>query len=148
MATPVTRPRGWSRCRSKPRVFYFFTPDYCRPKSQIDALNLVAPEFQIVDELSVASYLNTIATLLSSGLAGFKPTLSALASLATDSKALVDWINLRLTGNQLSASTIATIRTAVDSLKVTSASPAAKQSEALQTAVFLAMASADYLVQK
>lgn len=108
----------------------------------------MAPEFQIVDELSVASYLNTIATLLSSGLAGFKPTLSALASLATDSKALVDWINLRLTGNQLSASTIATIRTAVDSLKVTSASPAAKQSEALQTAVFLAMASADYLVQK
>lgn len=131
-----------------PSVFNFFTPDYCRPKSQIDALNLVAPEFQIVDELSVASYLNTIATLLSSGLAGFKPTLSALASLATDSKALVDWINLRLTGNQLSASTIATIRTAVDSLKVTSASPAAKQSEALQTAVFLAMASADYLVQK
>jgi len=131
-----------------PSVFNFFLPDYSRPKSNIDALDLVAPEFQIVDELSVASYLNTIGSLLSNGLGGFKPTLSALAGLATDSKALVDWINLRLTANQLSASTVATIRGAVDALKVTATATPAKQSEALQTALFLAMASSDYLVQK
>lgn len=131
-----------------PSVFNFFLPDYSRPKSNIDALDLVAPEFQIVDELSVASYLNTIGSLLSNGLGGFKPTLSALAGLATDSKALVDWINLRLTANQLSASTVATIRGAVDALQVTASSTPAKQSEALQTALFLAMASSDYLVQK
>lgn len=131
-----------------PSVFNFFLPDYSRPKSNMDALDLVAPEFQIVDELSVASYLNTIGILLSNGLAGFKPALGAMAGLATDSKALVDWINLRLTANQLSASTVATIRGAVDALKVTAASSPAKQTEALQTALFLAMASSDYLVQK
>ena len=131
-----------------PSVFNFFLPDYSRPKSAIDALNLVAPEFQIVDELSVASYLNTIASLLSGGLGGFKPALGALSGLATDSKALVDWINLRLAANQLSATTISTIQAAVDALGVTAASTPAKQSEALQTALFLTMASPDFLVQK
>lgn len=131
-----------------PSVFNFFLPDYSRPKSAIDALNLVAPEFQIVDELSVASYLNTISSLLGGGLGGFKPALAALAGLATDSKALVAWINLRLAGNQLSATTVSTIQAAVDALSLTAASTPAKQSEALQTALFLTMASPDYLVQK
>ena len=131
-----------------PSVFNFFLPDYSRPKSAIDALDLVAPEFQIVDELSVASYLNTVASLLGGGLGGFKPALGALSGLATDSKALVAWINLRLAANQLSATTLSTIQSAVDALKVTAASTPAKQSEALQTALFLAMASPDYLVQK
>ena len=131
-----------------PSVFNFFLPDYSRPKSAIDALNLVAPEFQIVDELSVASYLNTIASLLSGGFGGFKPALGALSALATDSKALVAWINLRLAANQLSATTVTTIQAAVDALSVTAASTPAKQNEALQTALFLAMASPDYLVQK
>jgi uncharacterized protein (DUF1800 family) len=128
-----------------PSVFNFFRPGYTPPNTMIATQAMVAPEYQITNEQTVVGYINFMALMLINGAGDFKPDNSEYLAKAADSQALLDMINLRLAANQVSAATIAQIKTAVDSLP--SATPA-DLTNRINIAVLAIMASPEFLIQK
>ena len=128
-----------------PSVFNFFRPGYTPPGSSVAAQGLVAPEFQIVNEPSVVAYINYMQTLIVNGAGEAKPDYSSLTSLISDSQALLNELNLVLAANQIGSTTIASMKTALDSIAVTTTTG---QNNRLYAAIVLVMAAPEYLVQK
>lgn len=128
-----------------PSVFNFFRPGYVPPGSAVAAQNLVAPEFQLANEISVISYLNYIQVTMRDGWGDFKGNYTEYLAKAADSQALLDMVNLRVAANQVSAPTIAQIKTAVDSLPAIT--PTDLQNR-VNVATVLIMASPEYLILK
>ncbi len=126
-------------------VFSWFRPGYTPPNSAIATAGLVAPEFQLTSEPTVVAYINYMQSLIVSGAGDFKADYTAITAKAADSQALLDDINLSLAANQLSAATIAQIKTAVDS--IASSTPAGLANR-VYTAILLVLASPEYLVLK
>lgn len=126
-----------------PSVFNFFRPGYTPPNTAIATAGLVAPEFQIANEPSVIAYVNYMAGLVPS-TADFRANYGDIVSLATDSNALVNEVDLRL-GARLSDATKTTIRGAVDAISATGTNGPANR---VYTAVLLVLASPEFLVQK
>ena len=124
-------------------VFNFFRPGYVPANTPIAAAGLVAPEFQLVNEQSAVGYINFMQLVVADTVGDVKADYSDLTSIATDSAALVDEVNLRLAANQLGASTITAIRNAVDSVSPTTASGPVNR---VAIAILLTLASPDYLV--
>jgi len=135
---------GQSPLRS-PSVFNFFRPGYVPVGTALAALGAVAPEFQIAHESSVAGYINTMQTLVSSTHRDVRSDYAQELPLAGDVDALLDRIDLLLCARQLSAATRATVRGALVAMPATSDS---QRRSRVQAAVLLVMASPDYLVQK
>jgi uncharacterized protein (DUF1800 family) len=123
-------------------VFNFFRPGYSPPNTAIATAGLTAPEFQITNELSVVAYINFMAVVISNGIGDFRADYSAMTALASDSQALIDEVNILLAAGQLSAATIASIKTAVDSISASNAN------NRVYTAILLTMASPEYLTLK
>lgn len=121
-------------------VFNFFRPGYTPPNSGFASGGLVAPEFQITNEISVVGYVNYMQSVVNNGLTDLKTDYAELTAIATDSQALIDRVNLVLAAGQLSAATVAQIKTAVDSSTNTS--------NRIAIALLLTMAAPDYLAQK
>ncbi len=140
---PATR-LGQSPLRS-PSVFNYFRPGYVPAGSPIAAVALVAPEFQLANESSIAGYLNYMQTAVGNGHADIKPHYDAELALASDANALLDRLDRLLCAGQLQASTRSTISTAINSI---SASTDAGKANRVYTAVLLVLASPDYLIQK
>jgi uncharacterized protein (DUF1800 family) len=138
---------GQSPLRS-PSVFNFFRPGYVPPHTALAEAGQVAPEFQIHNESTTASYINFMSQSIKDGHADLKPDYSAMMPLAPDSQGLLDWLNLYLSANQVSAKNIALMRTALDATPVTEASADADKLTRIHTAILLVMASPEYLVQK
>ena len=126
-------------------VFNFFRPGYTPANTAISTAGFVAPEFQITNELSVVAYVNYMQALIASGSGDFKADYSAILTLAGDSQALIDEVNLVLANGQLSSATITAIKSAVDSIANTGATGPSNRA---MTAILLAMASPDYLTFK
>ena len=126
-------------------VFNYFRPGYVPPNTPIAGGGLVAPEFQITNESSVAGYLNSMQTLIESGHKDIRPNFSAELALAADAAALVDRLNRLLCAGQLSEATRSLITTTVAGMAGSSTSDKTKR---VQAAVMLVMASPDYLVQR
>ena len=149
---------GQSPLRS-PSVFNFFRPGYVPSGTGLSS-GTVAPEFQLVNESSVAGYLNFIQSAIDTGIGGAAGLLAAYTAeiaLAESPSAaspsnLVNRINLLLSGGQLSATTLATVTTAVGSMAGTVAGNATATTTNLRkrvcAAVLMVMASAEYLIQK
>ncbi|CAM3266855.1 DUF1800 domain-containing protein [Sphingomonas antarctica] len=129
---------GESMGRS-PSVFNWWRPGYVPPATTLSAAGLVAPEFQVTNEVSTIAYINFMQTLIQNGMGDFKADYTAITAKAADSAALVDEVNIIVAAGQLSAATIATIRSAVDSIA------AANTANRVYTAILLTMASPDYL---
>ncbi len=138
---------GQSPLRS-PSVFNFFRPGYVPPNTAIAAAGKVAPEFQLHNETSSAGYINFMQRVTRSGIEDVKPGYTALLSIAHDVPAVVDWLNLRLTANQLSSETLAAVSMALRTFNITAASSASARLDMLAAACFLILISPDYLVQK
>ena len=138
------RSLGQSPLRS-PSVFNFFRPGYVPAGTAIASAGLVAPEFQLANESSVAGYLNAMQTITAAGHNDIKPDYSAELALAVDAVALVDRVEKLLCAYQLQASTRSTIVNAVNSIAATTDTGKANR---VYTAVLLVMASLDYLVQR
>ncbi|WPB55974.1 DUF1800 domain-containing protein [Xylophilus sp. GOD-11R] len=155
---------GQSPLRS-PTVFNFFRPNYTPPNTAIAAGGQLAPEFQIVNESTVSSYLNYMMGVVRNGFyvgAPDKPQITSNASnafdmvasyanelpLAPDAGALVARLNLLLAANQLSAPTVALIVNALNANPVTATSPDVVKLNRVASAVLMVMASSEYLVQK
>jgi uncharacterized protein (DUF1800 family) len=140
---PATR-LGQSPLRS-PTVFNFFRPGYVPPNSAIGAAALVAPEFQITNESSVVGFVNLMQTVVSNGIGDIKGDYTALQALADDAQALLDEINLVLAAQQLSAPTLALLKSALDGMP---SGTVAARSNRIYAALVMALASPEYLVLK
>jgi uncharacterized protein (DUF1800 family) len=137
-----------------PSVFNFYRPGYVPPNTTLASKNLVAPEFQIANEVTVATYANTLQNWIANGFGSTAPGQSGpdiriaattARGLATDVDRLVDHVNLMLTYNSLAAETRAAIRAAVSSIPATANNAAANR---VNLALFLTMLAPEFLVQK
>lgn len=163
LRTPVQRVTGWARAfdvRSpsngwaigntaailgqstgqSPNVFNFFRPGYAPPGSAVSTLGLVAPEFQMANEQTIIGYVNFMYTLISDGIDDVKADYSTLVARAGDPQSLVDEVNLILAAGQLSAASIATVRSAVES--------ASRVADRIGIAILLTMAAPEFLVTR
>jgi uncharacterized protein (DUF1800 family) len=132
-----------------PSVFNFFRPGYVPAGTAIANNKLVAPEFQIVNEVSTIGYANYIHNLvMSKNNPDIAPDYSKEMAIAQDSTALVNQIDLLLTAGQLSQPTKDKIKQAVDSIQIPATDDANARFYRVATAVFLTMVSPQYLVQK
>lgn len=128
-----------------PSVFNFFKPEYVPPNTSIATAGLLAPEMQITDEISVTGYLNFMRDAISNGTgrnndirADYTPELA----LADTPEQLVNRIDLLLMQGQMSAALRTQILAAINS------NPSNSRTNKVYLAVFLAMASPEYIVQK
>jgi uncharacterized protein (DUF1800 family) len=126
-----------------PTVFNYFSPDYMPPNTALSSQNLVAPELQIIDETSIAGYLNYLQQFIASGISDAVPNYANELAIGGNVSQLVARLNLLLAANQLSASTISTITNTLNTMS--SSSNTAKLNQ-IYAAIFLVMASPDYLV--
>jgi uncharacterized protein (DUF1800 family) len=143
LSDPATK-LGQSPLRA-PSVFNFFRPGYVPPNSSLGTAGITAPEFQITTESSVAGYVNFMQGAVSNGVGGLKANYSALLPLVGDSAALLAELNVLLAAGQLSAATLASLKTALDSI---SSSTATGQTNRLYAALTLVMAAPEYIAQK
>ena len=128
-----------------PSVFNWFRPGYTPPGTAIATKGLVAPEFQIANEPSVIGYINYMQSLIVNGAGEAKPNYDELTPLAADSLALLNELNLILAAGQISAATIAQMKTALDTISVATSTGINNR---IQAAIVLVMASPEYLVQR
>jgi uncharacterized protein (DUF1800 family) len=140
-----------------PTVFNFFRPGYVPPNTTIASKSgLVAPEFQIAHEVSVATYANTMQNWVpnglgtvpaNSGLTGtdVRPQYTTARGLATNPDQLADHLNLMLTANTMDPSTRNTIRDAIASVPATATGADLNR---VRLGVFMTMMTPEFLVQK
>ncbi len=141
---------GQSPLRS-PSVFNFFRPGYTPTNSQAAENNLLAPEFQLVNETTAAAYINFMDRSIDGR--GFwmfdvKATYREEIDIAHDTVALLDRLDLLLTANQLSQFARDTIAGALNATAPAQNAPDQDKLSQIHRAVLLVMASNDYLVQK
>jgi uncharacterized protein (DUF1800 family) len=128
-----------------PSVFNFFRPEYVPPNSSIALANKFSPEMQITQEMSVTGYLNFMRDAIQNGTGisnDIKADYTAELALARTPDLLVDRVNLLLMQNQMSSTLRAQILAAINS------NPNNSDINRVYLAIFLTMASPEYLVQK
>jgi uncharacterized protein (DUF1800 family) len=129
-------------------VFNFFRPGYVPANTAIATAGLVAPEFQITGETSVAGYTNFMQSVISSGVGigrEVRATYSGELAVASDADALIDRVNRCLMAGTMGTTQRQEIRDAVNAISATAPNGPANR---VYTAVLLTMASPEYLVQK
>ena len=161
-----------------PSVFNFWRANYVFPHSRTAAAGKLAPEFQVVSELTTAAYVNLLQAMVGSGIGTdqVKQTgsdvisaytqeaaLPTLASGLIDPNAILDRLNLLLFYGQLSSALRQQIITGVTEIvatatgappagsktKVVTASDLAKANlNRIKLAITLSMVSGEYLVQR
>lgn len=129
-----------------PSVFNFFRPGYVPGNSGLSKNGLVGPEFQITNESSVSAYINYMQRAISGqGVGDVRADYSTLTSIATDSSALLDEINLVIAAGQISKPTLITLTDAINTIPVTTT---AGKLNRVYAALTLVMASPEYIAQK
>ena len=135
---------GQSPLRS-PSVFNFYRPGYVPPNTAIARANLVAPEFQISTDTSLPGYVNFMQRQLTTPTGGLVFDYTAELALAADAAALVAHLNRKLANGAMSAATRDEIAAAVTALP---AGTAAQNLARVRTAILMALASPEFIVQK
>ena len=137
-----------------PSVFNFFRPGYIPPNSRVGTVGLVSPEAQITNETSIPGYLNYLRGVVTSGVGtstggvrDIQADYSAELTIAANPDALIDRVSLLLTGGNLSATSRATIRAAIASVNIGTTTAATDTRNRVNLAVFLVMASPEYIFQ-
>ncbi len=131
-----------------PSVFNFFRPGYVPANTAIAGAGLVAPEFQITGETSVAGYTNFMQGVISGGVGINREVRAAYTNelaVADNADALIDRVNRCLMASAMGTQQRQEIRDAVNAIAVTAPNGRANR---VYTAVLLTMASPEYLVQK
>jgi uncharacterized protein (DUF1800 family) len=150
---------------TSPSVFNFWRPGFTPPATtQLGQRSLLAPEFQVVDEVTAASYINAMQTWVDAGIGSTPPApltgrdvrtfYPAEVALADTPQALVDRMNALLFYGQMSATMQARLNTAISAVSIPApngtnqaAIDTARLNRA-KTAVFFSMISPDYLIQR
>jgi uncharacterized protein (DUF1800 family) len=145
----VTNWPGWGVGQTPLRpesVFNFFRPGFVPPGSPMAGAGMVAPEFQIIGEAQVTTYLNYMAYVVERGVGldnDVRCSYAAEAGLAGDAAALVDRVDLLLTGRRLGAGTRGAILGAVQSIPTTAADATLNR---VRIAVYLTLCSPEFAV--
>jgi uncharacterized protein (DUF1800 family) len=143
-----------------PSVFNYWRPGYVPPiTTAMGSRGLKAPEFQIVDEVSAANWVNAIQFWVDQGMgtntgagndvvAGY----SAETPLADSPDALIDRMNLLLFYGGMSPTLRGRLLDAVNAVGMPAngnqTQIAAARVNRVKTAIFLSMISPEYLVQR
>lgn len=141
---------------NSPSVFNFYRPGYVPPGTKLGLQNLTAPEMQIVDEVTVAGYINTLQGAVGNGVGSsfdIKAPYTKEVALARDSTALVDRVNRMVMNEQMSTTLRSRIVDSVNAVAIPSGTATQAQIDAAllnraKLAVFMAMASPEYIVQR
>lgn len=150
-----------------PSVFNYFRPGYVPPATAMAARGATAPEFQIIDDSSVAAYINLLSSTLWNGIYVRAPELpnnpenptptdgpdivpdySAELALVLDDAALVRRLNLLLCAGQLSQATQDYITNALSIDKVSAGWNEQGKRAHVVRAILFVMCAAEYLIQK
>ncbi len=149
-----------------PSVFGFFRPGYVPPGTPMAQAGATAPEFQIVNETTVATWANHLIDISFNGIwvsapdvaffrgpkstDGFDivPDYSAEIALITDPLALVQRLNLLLCAGQLSAGTVELIVNALRADGIRADSSADFKRIHVARAIVFVMCCPEYLVQR
>ena len=102
-----------------PTVFNFYRPGYVPSSKTIADANLVAPEFQIVHDVSVAGYMNYLRSIVTVDVnRDIQQNYAAELALAATPKDLVERMNLLLFYGQMPDALKAQLEAAVTSRAV------------------------------
>ncbi|WP_241962677.1 DUF1800 domain-containing protein [Phenylobacterium parvum] len=136
-------------------VFNFWRPGYVPPATTaLGGRSLAAPEFQIVNEVTNAGYVNTITQVVNTGLGvnnDVRLSTSNEILLAEKPDQLADRLNRVLLSGQMSAALRKRVIDSVSSYAVSStdANQAAQaRTNRVKAALLIVMTSPEYLVQK
>jgi uncharacterized protein (DUF1800 family) len=139
---------GQSPLRS-PSVFNFYRPGYVPPNTAIARASLVAPEFQISTDTSLPGYVNFMQRQLgNTPIGGLVFDYAAELALAADPAALADLLNRKLLNGAMNASTRSEIVATVAALPGGTAGTAAQNLNRVRTAILMALAAPEFVVQK
>ena len=133
-------------------VFGYFRPGYVPPNTAFAAAGMTAPEFQIVDESTSASWINTAFFMSTSGL-GIPGSRDVTANYLTqaamskrgDVAGLIENVNLLLFGGTMSPSLRADL---MDAATTVAGSNDDSHLNRARGVVVLALSSPEYLVQR
>jgi len=148
-----------------PSVFNFYRPGYVPPGTEAATQSLAVPEMQILHETSAAGYVNTMRDAIASGVGAttnasgtnrrdLQPDFTAEIALADQPAALVDRVDAKLLYGAMPADLKTEIQGAVTSIVIpaptanNAAQIATARRNRVNAAVFLAMVSPEFLVQK
>jgi uncharacterized protein (DUF1800 family) len=127
-----------------PTVFNYFRPGYVPPNTQLASQNLVAPEFQILTEPTVVSYVNYMAGTVNNAR-NIKADYTYEKTIAADATVLVNHLNLCFASGALTSANQGLI---VSALSTISTATEAGLLNRIYAAILLVMSSTDYLIQR
>ncbi|HLO94732.1 MAG TPA: DUF1800 family protein, partial [Burkholderiaceae bacterium] len=146
LSNPANR-LGQSPLRS-PSVFNFFRPGYVPPNSVLGDNKVTAPEFQLLNESTVAGYLNFMQGVIANGIGELKPVYTAFDALALDPPRLVAQLALQLAGDTVGANTQAVIANAIGAISASNVANDSGRLNRVRAALLMLMACPEYLIQK
>lgn len=134
-------------------VFGYYRPGYIPPNTAFTSKGATAPEFQVVNETTVAEWVNVAETMAIGGLGwtgsgrdvvvNLDPHIAVAAAGNVDT--LIENLNVLLFAGRMSSQLKLNIIDAVSSVK---SLPAAVGENRARIALFIALASPEYLVQR
>jgi uncharacterized protein (DUF1800 family) len=143
---------------SSPSVFNFWRPGFTPPATtQLGQRSLVAPEFQIVDEVTAASYINSLRDWINSGVGDNRDVRTSYAAefaMADNGQALIDRMNRLLFYGQMSSTLQSRVLAGVNAINIPASNGSNQEQidsakmNRVKTAIFFSMISPEYLIQR
>jgi uncharacterized protein (DUF1800 family) len=138
---------------SAPSVFNFFKPDYS-PSRAFSNKNLVAPEFQLINEANITSFQNALYERIqwyykqkhNATLSSVLININGLTKKATVAPDLVNYLDLILTGNQMPDTAKTVLINYLRNVPIESGDR--KGVRRATDALYLVMSSPYYLIQR
>lgn len=130
-----------------PSVFNYYRPGFIAPGTETGDAGLTAPEFQIVNSGSSLGFLNFMTHYIARtaddpvGNPGFQPVFTAESLLADDPQALVDHLDIKLTGGQLSEVTKSEMIDVISTLEIDPNDEAGDRQDRVQIAIIMMISS-------
>jgi uncharacterized protein (DUF1800 family) len=150
-----------------PSVFNFFRPGYIPPSTAMALSKATAPEFQLVNESTTASYINYLQNFLINGMwvrapelitspdsatvtdgPDIVPDYTAELALVGKPAELINRFNLLLCAGQLSSETVTMMVTALSYDQASASSSDSTKRSYVAKALMFVMCCSEYLVQK
>ncbi len=134
-----------------PSVFNFFRPGYSPPSSQAAANDMVAPEFGIVNESSVAGYVDFVWRTIKGDpywTKDIRAKCETEIELASNAVELLDHLDLIFTAGQIQPHTRKQILSAIEDIPLSSANDEDAKLRRFQIGLMLVMTCNEYIVQK
>jgi uncharacterized protein (DUF1800 family) len=152
MVTGDLDPLG-QRIYAPPSVFSYFRPGYVPAGTALASAGATAPEFQIVNEGSTAAWVNLARNMAGNGIGWNGSSHDLLSTMTTATSlvstgnvsALIEHLNLLLFAGTMSAELKFDI---LDAVSGVAGSDANSHAYRARIALFMALASPEYLVQR